>query len=271
MDGTQTRKTHKLLDPYKRQIQELIERGFQPSQILARLREIYPEVRIKRTTLSDFCVKLRAELFDYTQTPAKSPLTLSENSILSPYADKIRLMLNDNKPITVIFAVIKTEGYPGSYSLLQQYCRNIKPPVYRLKKAMRKVRRRDLTSAVWSDKSSLSEQDMSYIETQHPILGEIKSIITEFREAFSRKDIGAVVDWCDKYSQCQFPAICSFINGINADTDAFFNSMKYEYSNGLLEGFVNKLKAVKRSMFGRASYGLLRAKLLLANGASGAY
>ena len=69
----------------------------------------------------------------------------------------------------------------------------------------------------------------------------------------------------DKYSQCKFPAICSFINGINADADAFYNSMKYKYSNGLLEGSVNKLKAVKRSMYGRASFFLLKAKLLLAN------
>jgi len=66
--------------------------------------------------------------------------------------------------------------------------------------------------------------------------------------------------------QCKFPAICSFVNGINDDIDAFYNSMIYQYSNGLLKGFVNKLKAVKRSMYGRASYILLMAKLLLANG-----
>jgi len=36
------------------------------------------------------------------------------------------------------------------------------------------------------------------------------------------------------------------------------------YSNGILEGKVNKLKEVKRSMYGRASHSLLRAKMLLA-------
>ena len=265
VDGTQTRKTHKLLDPYKEQIQELIERGFQTSQILTKLQEKFPDVRVKRTTLSDFCVKLRAELFEYAQSPAEDAPTLSEASILSPYIDKIGEMLADNKPMTIIFAAIKTEGYPGSYSLLQQYCLTIKPLVYRTKKAMRKINRRDLTTVVWSDKTDLSETDILYIETHYPVIGEIKNIISEFRTAYTQKDVEAAKTWCDKYAQCKFPAICSFIKGINADADAFYNSMKYEYNNGLLEGCVNKLKAIKRAMYGRASYVLLRAKLLLAN------
>ena len=266
VDGTQTRKSRKLLDPYRKQIQELVERGFQPTQILAKLQEMFPGIQIKRTTLSDFCIKLRAELFEFTQSPAEGVPTLNEDSILAPYADRIKQMLTDGKPITVIFAAIKSDGYAGSYSLLQQHCHRIKPVTYRTKKAMRKVKRRDLVTAAWSDKSGLSEADIAYIEANHPIFIEIKGIIAEFREAYSNKDIDAVKLWCDRYAQCKFPAICSFINGINADTDAFYNSMKYKYSNGLLEGCVNKLKAVKRSMYGRASYALLRAKLLLANG-----
>ena len=265
VDGTQTRESHKLLDPYKNQIHELIERGFQPSQILAKLQEIYPGIDIKRTTLSDFCAKLRDELFYYTQSPAEGTQTLSDDSILSPYSDNIKLMVNDSKPITVIFAAIKAEGYTGSYSLLQQYCYSVKPIMRRTKKSARKVKRRELVTAAWSDKSDLSEADMEHIENNYPIMGEIKSIIREFRESYTNKDIDAVKLWCLKYAQCKFTAICSFINGIGIDADAFYNSMKYEYSNGLLEGSINKLKAIKRSMYGRASYPLLRAKLLLTN------
>jgi len=265
VDGTQTRKLHRLLDPYRAQIQELVERDFQPSQILKILHETFPELNVKRTTLNDYCIKLRAEGFEYTQLPPEIITTLSEDSILSPYVDKIDQMLGENKLLTVIFAEIKSEGYPGSYSLLQQYCRKIKPVTYRTKKADRKVKRRDLVTAVWSGKSEVSENDLAFIYDNYPVLAEIKSIITEFREAYSQKNVEAVQNWCNQYEQCKFPPICSFINGIRADADAFYNSMKYKYSNGLLEGSVNKLKAVKRSMFGRASYLLLRAKLLIAN------
>ena len=221
VDGSQTRKVRKLLDPYKNQIQELVERGFQPSQIHTKLQEMFPGINIKRTTLNDFCVKLRSELFDYTQSPAESAPPLNDDSILSPYSDRINLMLTDGKPITIIFTAIKSEGYTGSYSLLQQYCHRVKPITYRTKKAVRKVKRRELVTAVWSKKSDLSEADMVFIENDHPILTEIEGVISEFREAYSKKDIDTVKLWCDKYAQCKLPAICSFINGINADTDAF--------------------------------------------------
>ena len=265
VDGTQTRITHKLLDPYKKQIQELVERGFQTTQILTKLQEILPGVTVKRTTLGDYCMKLRAELYEYTESPPESTEPLNADSILARHTDKIKQMLSDSKMITTIFTVIKADGYTGSYSLLQQYCLTRKPLVHKKKKSARKIKRKDLATLVWSGKTELSDKAISYIENNYPVFCEISTIITEFRKAYSQKDIDAVNVWCDKYSQCKFPAIGSFINGINADTDAFYNSMKYEYSNGLLEGSVNKLKAVKRSMFGRASYLLLRAKMLLAN------
>jgi len=263
VDGTQTRKSHKLLNPYKAQIRELIERGFQTSQVLTKLQEMIPGIHIKRTTLSDFCVQLRAELFEYTQPAVQGAEVISSDSILSPYVDRIKLMLADGKPITVIFTAIKSEGYTGSYSLLQQHCHHVKPITYRTKKAMRKVKRKEMVTAAWSGKTDLAEKNVAYIEANYPVFAEIKSIIFEFREAYSTKNIDAVNLWCVDYAQCKFPAICSFINGIYADTDAFYNSMKYKYCNALLEGCVNKLKEVKRSMYGRASYTLLRAKLLL--------
>ena len=192
-------------------------------------------------------------------------MTPGDESLLSPYIVKITKMLDGSKPITVILSAIKAEGYTGSYSLLQQYCLKIKPVLRRAKKPLRKVKRKDLATCLWSGNSELCEKDMAYIKDNYSVFSELKAMVFEFRVSYTKKDADAVKAWCNKYSECRFPAICSFIRGVNADTDAFYNSIKYEYSNGLLEGCVNKLKAVKRSMFRRASYMLLRAKLLLAN------
>lgn len=259
VDGSQLKNKRRLLDQYRKQIMELIDHGFQPIQILRKLKEQYPDVPIKRTTLNDYCIELRSELYDYIVPPLED-----SSSLLSHHLDKIRQMLEDRKTVATIFSAIQTDGYSGAYWLLRQYCQSIKPKVRWVKKALRKVKRRDLISVIWSGNSSLTEQDLAYIESQNPTFAEIKSIIVEFREAYSNKDIDSVTAWCAKYEQCRFPAIRSFIKGIYSDSDAFYNSIKYEYNNGLLEGTVNKLKAVKRYMFGRASYLLLRAKLLLA-------
>ena len=44
--------------------------------------------------------------------------------------------------------------------------------------------------------------------------------------------------------------------------DAVKNAIIYDYNNGLAEGSVNKLKVIKRIMYGRCSFALLRSKIL---------
>jgi len=58
------------------------------------------------------------------------------------------------------------------------------------------------------------------------------------------------------------PEIDSFIYGLERDFDAVRNTIKYEYSNGLVEGLVNKLKVIKRIMYGRFNFETLRTKTL---------
>ena len=56
--------------------------------------------------------------------------------------------------------------------------------------------------------------------------------------------------------------IDSFVNGLRRDIDAVKKAVELDYNNGLAEGSVNKLKVVKRIMYGRNSFELLKAKLL---------
>lgn len=54
-----------------------------------------------------------------------------------------------------------------------------------------------------------------------------------------------------------------FFKNLKIDRDGILNAIKYEYTNGLLEGTVNKLKVLKRQMYGRAKFDLLEKKLYL--------
>jgi len=62
--------------------------------------------------------------------------------------------------------------------------------------------------------------------------------------------------------QRDIEGINSFVNGIRRDIEAVKKAIELEYSNGLAEGSVNKLKVTKRIMYGRNSLELLRSKLL---------
>ncbi|MCW6109093.1 transposase [Clostridium sporogenes] len=69
--------------------------------------------------------------------------------------------------------------------------------------------------------------------------------------------------WINKATALKIKEIDSFVNGINSHIDAVKNAILYDYNNGLAEGFVNKLKLIKRTMYGRCNFNLLKNKILM--------
>ncbi|MFD8755671.1 transposase [Kitasatospora sp. NPDC059577] len=60
------------------------------------------------------------------------------------------------------------------------------------------------------------------------------------------------------------PAVRSFATGLLQDLDAVVAGLTLSYSSGAVEGHNNKIKMIKRQMFGRAGFDLLRKRVLLA-------
>ena len=60
------------------------------------------------------------------------------------------------------------------------------------------------------------------------------------------------------------PELRRFAEGIRRDEAAVQAAVSGRWSNGPVEGHVNRLKTIKRQMYGRASFILLRARLVRA-------
>jgi transposase len=58
------------------------------------------------------------------------------------------------------------------------------------------------------------------------------------------------------------PEIRGFAEGIRRDESAVQNAVTEPWSNGPVEGHVNRLKTIKRQMYGRAGFRLLRARVV---------
>ena len=69
-------------------------------------------------------------------------------------------------------------------------------------------------------------------------------------------------EWINAAQKYDIPELQTFINGIKKDITAVKNGIIYSYNNGLAEGSVNKIKVIKRVMYGRNSFELLKAKVL---------
>ena len=70
--------------------------------------------------------------------------------------------------------------------------------------------------------------------------------------------------WIARASAGDQPDLRSFITGLKRDYQAVLNGLTLPYSSGKVEGNVNKIKMLRRQMYGRARFDLLRKRVLLA-------
>ena len=69
-------------------------------------------------------------------------------------------------------------------------------------------------------------------------------------------------NWLAAVRADDLPHLHTFANGIQRDHAAVLNGLTLPYSSGAVEGNVNRIKMLKRQMFGRANFDLLRARIL---------
>jgi transposase len=73
-----------------------------------------------------------------------------------------------------------------------------------------------------------------------------------------------LTDWLTRCDASVCPELRQFAVGVRGDEAAVRRAVSEPWSNGPVEGHVNRLKAIKRQMFGRAGFTLLRARVLRA-------
>ncbi len=85
------------------------------------------------------------------------------------------------------------------------------------------------------------------------------------RKMFRERDATAFDAWLVQCTTCGIPDLESFAQGMQKDYAAIKAALTLPFSNGPVEGQVNRLKFVKRSMYGKGSFALLRQRFLKAS------
>ena len=83
-----------------------------------------------------------------------------------------------------------------------------------------------------------------------------------FRGILHGSDPGRLDSWLNDARATGLYGIRRFAQILRRDIDAVRNAVSEIWSNGQTEGQINKLKTLKRSMYGRAGTELLRARML---------
>lgn len=108
------------------------------------------------------------------------------------------------------------------------------------------------------------ERNQIEVMSRLPWFIELSTAAESFVSAIKESSLKKLMEWIEKYRKSSLHRIKTFVHGLTMDLDAVKNTVRYPISNGIVEGHVNKLKAIKRVMYGRAGLSLLCVKMYLA-------
>jgi transposase len=127
---------------------------------------------------------------------------------------------------------------------------------------------RSLAWLLLKKSSALTAEEQVFLASlfdQCQPLAKAKDLAQLFVEMVKERKAEDINAWCDLGCSPDVPVeLRHFAQGLGNDLAAVKASMSLPWSNGQTEGQVNRLKLIKRQMFGRAKFDLLRQRFLFA-------
>jgi transposase len=124
------------------------------------------------------------------------------------------------------------------------------------------------STAVWlfvRDKKSLNEieqEDLAQFCQASPTLQRTYDLVQAFMQMVRKREGHQLDAWLERVAASELPELLSFAAGVEKDKAAVKAGLTWPINNGQVEGQVTKLKLLKRTMYGRASFPLLRQRVL---------
>ena len=247
-----------ILNKRQRKKKESAERKW---QVIQEAQKLYKE-GMSVTNIAKKLKIVRQTVYNYLEQ--KQPLERSTNSILDPYIPMIKKLILEKKKIDEIYEEIKAAGYKGKISLFTSRLRGIRQETRMNVKYLKRSKIKQLLFCnIEEIKDENTRKDLEeYLETNQE-LNTLINMLRRFKEIIFSKKPRRLDKWIRDAKKINVKELNSFVTLIESDIDAVKNAIKYDYSNGLTEGFNNKTKVIKRIMYGRCSFDLLRLKILV--------
>ena len=157
-----------------------------------------------------------------------------------------------------MFEQISTLGYNGSYTILAAFLSNYPRPFQKstLPHTQNKPNypSRKLTRLLSQQAVDWPEADkplLTHLLNQNESIGLVHQLNLRFKRMMRARQADGLIEWCADAEQ--IPALNGFVKGIRRDCDAVKEALRSEWSNGQTEGQVNRLKTIKRTMYGKSN------------------
>jgi len=189
-------------------------------------------------------------------------------SLFDPYAAYVLKRWKEGcKKGSVLYREIKEKGYRGTERQVYHFLKTLKQEPVELP-ALCVVNRFSVQEALWliarpfdhvneDERADLQElcQASSRLSTLH-------MLVQAFGRIARKREGHRLEDWKKHVVESGISEVQRFAKGLERDKEAVLAGLTVVHSNGMVEGHVTKLKLLKRTMYGRAGFSLLRQRVL---------
>lgn len=191
-------------------------------------------------------------------------------SLFDPYAAYVLKRWKEGcKKGSALYREIKEKGYRGTDRQVYRFLQTLKQEPVELP-VLPVLSRVSVREALWliarpfDDLEADERTDLSELCQASRQLATLHMLVQSFGQLVRKREGHRLEDWKQQVAQSGFTEVQRFAKGLERDQEAVLAGLTLVYSNGQVEGHVNKLKLLKRTMYGRAGFALLRQKVLQA-------
>jgi len=256
--------------------QQKRERRFERYQKVIRLhqeglihREIARQTGLSRSTVLNY---LKTDAFPERQRHS------TNGSILDCFLPYLHQRWSEGcRNAQQLWREVKEQGYPGTNRMVVRYIARLRvlgvevPQIPKINSADNKTavfKTPSTKRAAWwllQSPEDLKPEQKAFLEQFIDLCPEapkIQELGRKFRAMIRERLEPNFDDWMKAGQESGIKELENFVKGIKQDRVAVKASLTYKWSQGQVEGQVNRLKMLKRQMYGRAKFDLLRARVL---------
>jgi transposase len=201
---------------------------------------------------------LRAATFPEAQ---RSP----RPGIVDPYADYLDQRLEQGcRNVSRLWRELRERGFTGQLNIVRRWlrCRRGFHPISAAAMPRKASPRMSVRQTVWHILKGTASAK-GYLEKlfqASPEISALAQLAREFFRIIRERDLTALMPWIESANATP---LASFARHLAKDQDAVEAALKLPWSQGQVEGQVHRLKLIKRQMYGRAGFSLLRKRVML--------
>lgn len=229
------------------------------------MREIARRLGMHRST-----VRLYLNTPSFPERPARR--SIRRGSSIAPFLDQLRTRWQTGcRNASRLTDELREAGYQGSYFTVRRAVAAWRSSDRKADSKSLAVQRPSANQTAWAlllPKLKVVEHQSSFVRelfSSSPAIRSAVKLARQFWAIVKRRRFAAFGAWLVRAEAPDSPnELRRFARGLRRDLPAVQAALEQPWSNGQTEGQVNRLKTLKRQMYGRANFDLLRQRFLLA-------